>query len=108
MKDVISGILAMRIMVQFIGQAIGLIILRNRKKANEMPFKMPLYPLPIVLAIIMWLFVFSATGSAVIVSFAVVLGSGLVVYFTKAKINKEWPFAADEKLLKEIDEMKIL
>ena len=108
MKDVISGILAMRIMVQFIGQAIGLIILRNRKAANEMPFKMPLYPVPIALAILRWLFVFSATGSAVIISFVAVLGSGLIVYFTKAKINREWPFAADEKLLEEIDEMKTI
>ena len=73
-----------------------------------MPFKMPLYPVPIALAILMWLFVFSATGSAVIISFVAVLGSGLIVYFTKAKINREWPFAADEKLLEEIDEMKTI
>jgi fructoselysine transporter len=93
MADVISGILAMRIMVQFIGQAIGLILLRQRKGTTNLTFKMPLYPLPVILAIGMWLFVFSATGLAVIASFAAVLLSGIVVYLIKANINKEWPFS---------------
>jgi fructoselysine transporter len=92
MGDVISGILAMRIMVQFIGQGVGLILLRQRKGTNDLPFKMPLYPLPVVLAILMWLFVFYATGLTIILSFAVVLFSGIIVYLVKANVNKEWPF----------------
>lgn len=92
MKDVISGILAMRIMVQFIGQAIGLILLRKRKGTNNLPFKMPLYPLPVILAIVMWLFIFYATGKEVITMFVVVLGSGIGVYLFKANKNREWPF----------------
>ena len=92
MGDVISGILAMRIMVQFIGQGVGLMLLRKRKGTTNLPFKMPLYPLPVVLAILMWLFVFYATGLAIILSFAVVLVSGIIVYLIKAKRKKEWPF----------------
>ncbi len=92
MGDVISGILAMRIMVQFIGQAIGLMMLRNRKGTTNLPFKMPLYPLPVILAILMWLFVFYATGIAIISMFLVVLVSGLVVYLIKANLKREWPF----------------
>ena len=92
MGDVISGILAMRIMVQFIGQGVGLMLLRKRKGTTSLPFKMPLYPIPVVLAILMWLFVFYATGLAIILSFAVVLISGIVVYLVKAKIKNEWPF----------------
>ena len=92
MGDVISGILAMRIMVQFIGQGVGLMLLRKRKGTTGLPFKMPLYPIPVILAILMWLFVFYATGLAIILSFAVVLMSGIVVYLVKAKIKNEWPF----------------
>ncbi len=92
MGDVISGILAMRIMVQFIGQGIGLMLLRKRKGATNLPFKMPLYPLPVILAILMWLFVFYATGTAVILSFVIVLLSGIIVYLVKANLKKEWPF----------------
>ena len=96
MKHVIDGILAMRIMVQFIGQAIGVILLRKRNGTQQLPYKMPLYPLPILLAIAMWLFIFYATGLAIILSFLIVFGSGLLVFFAMAKYKKQWPFALPE------------
>ena len=92
MSDVISGILAMRIMVQFIGQAVGVVLLRRRNGKTHLPFKMPLYPLPVILAILMWLFVFYSTGFAVIKSFLIVFGTGIVVYFIYAKLQNQWPY----------------
>ncbi|MEO5997870.1 MAG: amino acid permease [Chitinophagaceae bacterium] len=62
LSDVISAILAMRILVQFIAQAIGVILLRKRKNLDQIPFKMWFYPLPIIISIIIWLFVFVSTG----------------------------------------------
>jgi fructoselysine transporter len=94
MKHIIDGILAMRIMVQFIGQAIGVILLRKRNGKENLPYKMPLYPLPVLLAIAMWLFIFYATGLTIMLSFLLVFGSGLVVYFAMAKFKKQWPFEA--------------
>ncbi len=102
MSDVISGILAMRIMVQFIGQAVGVVILRKRNGSDHLPYKMPLYPLPVILAIAMWLFVFYSTGFAVIKSFLVVIGSGILVYFMYAKLQYQWPFKT--KVALNIDE----
>ncbi|MBK7374850.1 MAG: APC family permease [Chitinophagaceae bacterium] len=96
MSDVISGILAMRIMVQFIGQAVGVIILRKRNGTKALPYKMPLYPLPVILVIAMWLFVFYSTGLKVINSFLIVFGSGLVVYFIYAKLQNQWPYKRKE------------
>jgi amino acid transporter len=96
MSDVISGILAMRIMVQFIGQAVGVVILRRRNGSAHLPYKMPLYPLPVILAIAMWLFVFYSTGFAVIKSFLMVFGTGIVVYFIYAKMQQQWPFSNNE------------
>jgi amino acid transporter len=92
MKHIIDGILAMRIMVQFIGQAIGVSLLRKRNGTQHLPFKMPLYPLPVVLAIAMWLFIFYATGLTIILSFLIVFGTGLLVYFITAKMNDHWPY----------------
>ena len=93
MKHIIDGILAMRIMVQFVGQAIGVVLLRKRNGTEKLPYKMPLYPLPVLLAIAMWLFIFYATGLTIILSFLVVFGSGLTVYLAMAKYKKQWPFA---------------
>lgn len=92
MKHVIDAILAMRILLQFIGQAIGVSLLRKRNGTANLPYKMPLYPLPVLLAIGMWLFIFYATGITIIVSFMLVFGSGILVYLLHAKLKKQWPF----------------
>ena len=94
LSEVISAILAMRIMIQFIGQAIGLLILRRKRSGDEFPYKMPLFPLPVFLAIAMWLFILISTGSKLMFSGLVVILLGTIVYFIKAKIQKEWPFSS--------------
>ncbi len=99
MSDVISGILAMRIIIQFIGQAAGVVLLRKRNGITALPYKMPFYPLPVVLVIIMWLLVFWATGLAIISTFLLVIGTGLITYLVMAKIKKQWPFYQPEILL---------
>jgi amino acid transporter len=91
LSQVITAILAMRIVIQFIGQAIGLIILRKKNK-TVMPFKMPLYPLPIILAILIWGFIFISTGKEFILSGGIVIISGTIVYLIKSKKSLQWPF----------------
>jgi fructoselysine transporter len=92
MSDVISGILAMRIIVQFIAQAAGVILLRRRNATNNLPYKMPLYPLPVIVAILIWILLFSCTGISSIISFFIVFGTGVIVYFVTARLQGKWPF----------------
>jgi len=92
LSDVISAILAMRILIQFIGQAIGLLILRRSRDNHVFPYKMPLFPLPIYLAIIMWICILISTGLKMVLTGLIVIAVGMLVYFIKAKNNKEWPF----------------
>ena len=92
LSDVISAILAMRILIQFIGQAIGLLILRKTRPAETFPYKMPLFPLPIYTAIILWIGILFATGLKMMLIGLAVIVLGMLVYFIKAKRNKEWPF----------------
>ncbi len=98
MGDIIDGILAMRILVQFVGQAVGVILLRIREKGSHLQYKMPLYPLPVVLVIAIWLLIFSAIKLHVILFFIIVISSGLFVYFILAKRRNEWPFAPKQNL----------
>ncbi len=92
MKHVIDGILAMRIIVQFIGQAVGVILLRKKRGTTGLPYKMPLYPAPVFLAVLMWLFIFIATGMTIMLSFLIVFGSGIIVYLVHARYMKKWPY----------------
>ena len=92
LSEVITAILAMRILIQFIGQAIGVVLLRRRKNLKVLPFKMPFYPLPVILVIIMWFLIFISTGMNFILSGLAVITSGIVAYLLKASRNHEWPF----------------
>jgi fructoselysine transporter len=93
LKTVIGAVLAMRLIVQFIGQAVGVVLLRRRWSAGRLPFKMWLYPLPVVLTIAGWIWLFSRTGSAMAWGVLVIV-LGLIVFLIEARIRNEWPFGA--------------
>ena len=92
LRDVIDAILAMRILIQFIGQGIGLIWLVKRKGRDHFAWRMPLYPLPVILAILIWGYVFFSTGEKMMMGGLTVITLGTVAYLIKANRNKEWPF----------------
>ena len=85
LSEVISAIIAMRILVQFVGQAIGLMLLRKSRPAEFFPYKMPLYPLPVLVAITLWLYILFSTKTPLIVSGLVVIAVGLIVYVLKER-----------------------
>jgi fructoselysine transporter len=80
MKYAIDGILAMRILIQFVAQAIGVVLLRKKKGTKNLPFKMWLYPLPVFVSIIIWLWIFFSTGIAALLALIFIL-AGMVVYY---------------------------
>jgi fructoselysine transporter len=84
---VINAILAMRIIVQFIGQAIGVILLRKRNGSASLPFKMKFYPLPVIIAIIIWLFIFLSTGNNMPLYASIIISLGIIVYFLLKRLN---------------------
>lgn len=92
LATVIAAILAMRILVQFIGQAIGVILLRRKWPRERLPFKMWLYPIPAGIAIILWLALFVATGWQMLFGVAGIL-AGIIVFLMRSKGLKQWPFA---------------
>jgi amino acid transporter len=97
LKEVIDGILAMRILIQFIGQAFGLLLLFKRKGKTFFPWKMPLYPIPLFLAIIIWGAIFFSTGTKMMLSGLVVISLGLIAYFVAKKMKWIGDVATDKQ-----------
>ena len=79
--DVITAILTMRILVQFVSQAIGVIAWHYKKPGDERPYKMPLFPIPAILSIIIWLFIYSTIDKVYIGSSLGIIGLGVVAYY---------------------------
>jgi fructoselysine transporter len=95
LSTVIAAILATRLLVQFIGQAIGLILLHRRWPPERFPFKMWLYPLPAILTMCGWAALFWATGSARKWGL-LLIGLGILAFLLRAREVRQWPFAAAE------------
>jgi fructoselysine transporter len=92
LETAIAGILAMRLLVQFIGQAVGVMLLRRRWGAARLPFRMWLYPLPAVLTIFGWAWLFWQTGTAKKWGLAEI-ALGALAFLIWTRKMRQWPFA---------------
>jgi len=88
----IRSILAMRCIIQFIAQGVGLVLLRRRWGAARLPFRMWLYPVPVAIAIIGWAGLFVATGKRPMLASLAAAAAGILVYLVRARWMRQWPF----------------
>jgi amino acid transporter len=94
LADLIAALVVIRIILQFLVQAIGLIVLRIRRPDMPRPFRMWLYPVPALVAAGSFVFILvSRTGFLREIRYAaVILVVGIVVYCARAWHRREWPF----------------
>jgi amino acid transporter len=78
------------------GQIAGLILLRKRAPEMPRPYRMWLYPVPAVIAMLGWFFVFVTTQARVIAFGVGVLALGCVAFLIWSKSSKQWPFGMAE------------
>jgi fructoselysine transporter len=90
--DAIRAILAMRCLIQFVGQGVGLVILHRRWGRDRFPFRMWLYPLPVVISVAGWIGIFFATGRTPMLASLAAMGVGILVYLGRARYARQWPF----------------
>jgi len=91
---VIDAMIATRIVVQFGGQIVGLVLLRRRCPDMARPYRMWLYPLPALLALIGWAFIFATTGVAVVLFGTGALLVGVICFLIWSARTGAWPFRA--------------
>jgi amino acid transporter len=94
----IAGILAVRLIVQFIGQAVGVMLLRKRLGTERLPFKMWLYPLPAVLTMFGWAWLFWQTGAARKWGLLEIV-LGVLAFLVWTAAMKQWPFEKNQTSL---------
>ncbi|MBK8000834.1 MAG: amino acid permease [Verrucomicrobia bacterium] len=90
--DVINGLLVTRILVQFIGQIGAVILLRKNAPNLERPFRMWLFPLPALVALAGWIFLFSTSGVVTMLYAGGVVVLGLISFFIWSRVTNRWPF----------------
>jgi amino acid transporter len=93
---VIDALIVTRIVVQFMGQIVGLILLRRNAPNMARPYRMWLYPIPAIVAMLGWIFVFATTQIEVIFFGVGVLALGFVAFLVWSWKKQSWPFGLVE------------
>ncbi|MBZ5536104.1 MAG: amino acid permease [Acidobacteriia bacterium] len=96
LTDVISALVIIRVVIQFLSQTLGVMMLRRRRPDLKRPFRMWLYPIPAVIALGGWVFIlFSRASEMRFVFYALTItAAGVLIFFLRAARRREWPFAA--------------
>jgi APA family basic amino acid/polyamine antiporter len=92
--DLVAALVVIRILLQFLLQQVGVMVLRHTQPAMPRPFKIWLYPLPPVVAIVGFLYIlFSRPRFAreLVFAGAIVL-TGTATYLLRSYRRQEWPF----------------
>jgi amino acid transporter len=90
---VIDALIVTRILVQFMGQIVGLMVWRTRAPDAPRPYRMWLYPVPALIALAGWIFLFATTELRVIVFGVGALALGCVAFLVWSWRSARWPFA---------------
>jgi APA family basic amino acid/polyamine antiporter len=95
LADVIAALVVIRILLQFILQAAGVMVLRKRRPEMPRPFRMWLYPVPAVVALFGFLYVLIERPSFLreIRYAAVIVIAGVLIYLVRSWRRREWPFS---------------
>ena len=91
---VIDALITTRILIQFMGQIVAVALLRRDRPDLERPFRIWLYPVPNLVALAGWVFVFSTSGATVILFGLVTLLAGVAAFGLWTWKTAQWPFAA--------------
>jgi amino acid transporter len=94
LSQVITLLVVIRILLQFLLQQVGVIWLRFRQPNLPRPFRIPLYPLPPLLAMAGFIFILAYRPNPLLElgAAAAIAASGTVIYMIRARSRHEWPF----------------
>jgi amino acid transporter len=106
LTTVITMLLAVIVLVQAVAQIAALTILRRRQPTLRRPYKQFLYPIPSLVALLGWIYVYKSAGVRPIVLSLIWCAVGTVVFLVWAKTEHIWPFGPKEIKEEYLDRQK--
>jgi amino acid transporter len=89
---VIDALITTRILVQFIGQILAVTLLRRRSPQMERPYRIWFYPIPSIVALLGWIFIFATTDWKVILFGLGSLALGVIFFLVWSWRYGKWPY----------------
>ena len=94
LEQLIKVLIVVQAIFQFAAQCIAVELMRRRNPLENDVYRMPLYPIPAVIALLGWFYVAGSSGVRYLAIGIGMVAVGSGIYFLKAKREREWPFAA--------------
>jgi amino acid transporter len=97
LNTLIQLLTTVMILVQSVAQIVSLLVLRKTKPHLARPYKMWLYPVPALIALLGWVYIYMASnhnapGAYPIQWSLVWVLAGSVAYLFWARVQRLWPF----------------
>ncbi len=93
LKSLITALMVIQTMIQFLVQCVAVMLIRSRRKDMTLPFRMPWYPLPALLALAGWTYIVATNGWRYVAAGLLLLLLGIGAYLWRARAASEWPFS---------------
>jgi len=93
LESLFTALIVAQTVLQFAGQCVAVMLLRGQKKEPVDSYRMPLYPLPALIALLGWIYIVASSGLRYIAFAAGLLALGVAMYLVRARQRAQWPFA---------------
>lgn len=93
LESLIAALMVVQTIVQFIAQCIAVMLLRHNDISPQPGlFRMPLYPLPALIALLGWVYIVTTSELRYIALGFILAIAGAAIYLVQASRQGEWPF----------------
>lgn len=93
LESLITALIVTQTLLQFAAQCVAVILLRRQRREPADSFRMPLYPLPALIALSGWIYIVATSGARYIGMAAAFLVIGVVAFLVRARRDAQWPFS---------------
>ena len=93
LESLFTALIVAQTVLQFAGQCVAVMLLRRHNQEPADSYRMPLYPLPALVALMGWTYIVATSGLRYIAFAAGLLALGVAMYLVRARQRAQWPFA---------------
>jgi len=92
LTEIITILIVVQALFQFAAQCVAVELIRRRHPEATDNYRMPLYPLPALIAMLGWIYIAASSGLHYMAFGVLTVVAGFAIYLIKAKRGQEWPF----------------
>lgn len=92
LADLITTLIVVQTLLQFIGQCVAVILLRKHYRNQTDCFRMPFFPIPALIALAGWTYIVVSSGWKYSLIALLLLALGVAGFLFRARSAGEWPF----------------